>query len=126
MSKQVKWRNYALFLSKGLRTMQWIRAAVLVLTITAFVAITSNANAAPGKSPIHIVIWDERQPAQKQAYENFLGNYLAAYLTKAGAAKKEFEITSVGLDEPDQGLPIQLLDKCDVLIWWGHQRHDEV
>ena len=24
--------------------------------------------------PIHVLVWDERQPRQSQAYKNFLGN----------------------------------------------------
>ena len=30
------------------------------------------------------------------------------------------------LDEPDQGLPDELLETTDVLVWWGHAAHDEV
>src|SRR5581483_259796 len=26
----------------------------------------------------------------------------------------------------DQGLTDEILDNCDVLIWWGHQKHGEV
>jgi trehalose utilization protein len=75
-----------------------------------------------------VVVWDERQPAQKQAYENFLGNQLADHLrsVKGPGGAPEFEVTSVGLDDPDQGLSKATLDHCDVLIWWGHQRHGDV
>lgn len=76
---------------------------------------------------VRVVVWDERQPAQKQAYSNFLGNQIADYLRECGPAdKRTFEVTSVGLDDSDQGLPAPSLDNADVLIWWGHQRHDEV
>jgi trehalose utilization protein len=30
------------------------------------------------------------------------------------------------LDDPDQGLSDDTLDHCDVLIWWGHERHGDV
>ena len=66
--------------------------------------------------------WDEQQPAQKQAYPNFLGNEIAAYLrTQAGIS-----VRSVSLDDPGQGLGDDGLDECDVLIWWGHVRNGEV
>src|SRR5947209_1483504 len=76
---------------------------------------------------IRVVVWDERQPAQKQIYPNFLGNHIAEYLRSVkGLNGPEFDVKSVGLDDPDQGLPQQTLDNCDVLIWWGHVRHDDV
>ena len=69
-----------------------------------------------------IVVWDERQPKQKQMYRDFLGNHIARYLRK----EEGYPVRSVGLDEPEQGLRDALLDKCDVLIWWGHVRQDEI
>ncbi len=82
------------------------------------------------RRPVRVTIWDEQQPAQKQIYANFLGNELAEYLVKVGSRgvgkANEFAITSVRLDDPDQGLPLELLDRTDVLVWWGHVRHGEV
>jgi trehalose utilization protein len=77
---------------------------------------------AQAADPIQVVVWDERQPAQKEAYPNFLGNAVAEHLK----AQPDLKVTSVGLDDPDQGLPTSLLDDTDVLVWWGHQRHGEV
>ena len=74
------------------------------------------------QKPVRIVIWDERQPKQQSMYENFLGNHIADYLRR----QKGFSVRSVGLDDPQQGLPDTLLDDCDVLIWWGHIRQDEI
>lgn len=72
--------------------------------------------------PIRVVVWDEQQPAQKQAYENFLGNAIADYLkTRPG-----LDVKSVRLDDPEQGLSKATLDVCDVLVWWGHVRHREI
>ncbi len=91
--------------------------------ITAAIAVAGDVKA-NGTAPktIRVTIWDERQLAQKVAYPNFLGNWIADYLK----GKPEFEVVSVGLEEAEQGLPISLLDKTDVLIWWGHQKHDQV
>lgn len=76
----------------------------------------------PCKSKVRVVVWDERQPSQKEAYENFLGNEIARYLqSKPGIAVK-----SVALDDPGQGLSDEILDDCDVLVWWGHKRQSEV
>lgn len=70
---------------------------------------------------IRVVVWDERQPRQKQAYENFLGNAIADHLRQYS----DLSIRSVCIDDPGQGLPDSVLDNCDVLIWWGHVRHAE-
>ncbi len=67
-------------------------------------------------------MWDERQPAQRQAYGNFLGNQLAAHL----AEQPGISVRSVGQDDPDQGLGAGVLDDCNVLIWWGHVRQAEI
>jgi trehalose utilization protein len=72
---------------------------------------------------IRVVVWDERQPEQKTAYPDFVGNQIAAHLrTLPGIVV----VKSVGLDDPEHGLGGNTLDQCDVLIWWGHIRSAEV
>lgn len=78
---------------------------------------------------IRVVVWDEQQPAQKEAYENFLGNQVADFLRQRGDGKNgktEITVRSVRLDDPGQGVTSDVLDNCDVLVWWGHQRHGEI
>lgn len=91
----------------------------LVSATAGLLAVVPRADAA---DPIRVVVWDERQPAQKSAYGDFLGNTIAARLAKLPG----LSVKSVGLDDPEQGLSNDTLDHCDVLIWWGHQRHGEV
>lgn len=93
--------------------------ALLLLGATGLLAIVSPSAAAES---IRVVVWDERQPAQKSAYGGFLGDTIAAHLAK----QPGLTVKSVGLDDPEQGLSSEVLDHCDVLIWWGHQRHGEV
>ncbi|HYG75348.1 MAG TPA: ThuA domain-containing protein [Planctomycetota bacterium] len=71
---------------------------------------------------IRVLVWDEQQPAQKKVYAKFLGNEIAQHLQK----QENLEVTSVRLDDPEQGLAKDVLDKTDVLIWWGHVRHREL
>jgi trehalose utilization protein len=71
---------------------------------------------------IKVMVWDERQPAQKQAYPNFLGHEIADHLAKQAG----ISVCSVGLDDPEQGLSGPMLDDSQVLIWWGHVRNREV
>ena len=35
-------------------------------------------------------------------------------------------VRTATLDSPDQGLPDELLNDTDVLLWWGHARHGQV
>lgn len=69
-----------------------------------------------------VVVWDEQQPQQSQAYSNFLGNEIVAYLEKQPGLR----VTSKKLSDPEHGLSQETLDQCDVLIWWGHQKHREI
>ncbi|MBM81339.1 MAG: trehalose utilization protein [Planctomycetaceae bacterium] len=71
---------------------------------------------------IHVLIWDERQPRQAEAYDNFLGNEIAKRLGDA----KGLGIKSVALDDPEQGLSTKNLEWADVIVWWGHVRQREV
>ena len=77
----------------------------------------------PAEEPIvRVLVWDEQQPAQKQAYENYLGNTIAEYLSR----QPGLQVISANINEPEKGLPTTLLDNIDVLIWWGHVRQDEI
>lgn len=97
------------------------RLAALIPTIVLLLALFS-AGLMVTAAPVRVLVWDEQQPAQKQAYENFLGNEIANYLkTRPGLTVK-----TARLEDPDQGLSNQTLDGTDVLIWWGHVRHGDV
>jgi trehalose utilization protein len=76
----------------------------------------------PAAPPVRVVIWDEQQPAQKQAYDNFLGNAIGDYLK----TREGIEVRSVSLNDPEQGLSKEILDQAQVLIWWGHIRQHEI
>lgn len=97
--------------------MAWIGRFAVALSVL----VAAAAGRAEAKS-VRVVVWDERQPKQQQMYENFLGNHIAEYLRKQDG----LSVRSVGMDDPQQGLADALLDDCDVLIWWGHVRQDEI
>jgi trehalose utilization protein len=71
---------------------------------------------------IRILVWDERADTEKQAYDHFLGNYIAEQLGK----DPQFSVRSAGLDDPEQGLSETVLNDTDVLFWWGHTRQQEI
>ena len=71
---------------------------------------------------IRVVVWDEQQPRQKQAYDHFLGNAIADHLK----ARPGLRVISVKQNDPNKGIGSDVLDNCDVLIWWGHVRQGQV
>jgi len=72
--------------------------------------------------PIRVLVWDEEQPKQRTVYPDFLGKQIAKHL----AGRPELEVTTARLDDPEQGISSGALEKCDVLIWWGHRRQGEI
>ncbi len=84
--------------------------------------VPDGSGAAPGASSVRVVVWDEQQPAQKEAYANFLGNQIAAHLRD----QPGISVRSVRLDDPGQGLAGDVLENCQVLVWWGHVRQAEI
>ena len=110
----------------GQETVAGVLVPVVLLWLMA-VAVPNLAAAGPTDAgskaaPIRVVIWDEQQPEQKAAYGGFLGDAIAEHLE----ARPGFTVRSVKLDDPGQGLSDEILDGCDVLVWWGHRRHHEV
>ncbi len=39
---------------------------------------------------------------------------------------EDMQVTSVNMYMPEYGLPDQLLNETDVLIWWAHVAHDAI
>ena len=75
----------------------------------------------------NVVIWNENY------HERTMENVRAIYPEGIHGAIKEkltelgnYEITTATLDMENCGLTDEVLDNCDVLIWWGHCRHNDV
>ncbi|HET6661904.1 MAG TPA: ThuA domain-containing protein [Rubrobacter sp.] len=73
-----------------------------------------------------VTIWNEyrHEKSDEQVakiYPEGVHAVLAAMLTDGG-----FEVVTATLDEPQHGLPDEILDETDVLLWWGHMAHHEV
>ncbi len=88
--------------------------------LIAFTAATFAAADEP--RPIRVLVWDEQQPAQKRAYPDYLGNAISRSLRD----KPGLVVATARLDDPEQGLGNDRLDRTDVLVWWGHVRHREI
>ena len=91
-------------------------------TISATFLILAICSPLIAADPIHVLVWDERQPRQSQAYDNFLGNEIASQLGDV----KDLGFRSVCIDDPEQGLTAGNLEWADVIVWWGHVRQNKV
>lgn len=77
-------------------------------------------------SKIKVTIWNEfyhetNEAAVQKLYPEGLHVAIAKQL-----AADDLEIKCVALTDPDQGLPPEVLDNTDVLVWWGHCMHHEL
>ena len=86
------------------------------------VAIPESAPCAPQDTQpsIKVVVWDEQQPSQRMAYDNFLGNAISEFLNQRDGIVSR----SQTLSDAEQGIPDTTLDNCDVLIWWAGSEPD--
>ena len=76
---------------------------------------------------IRVTIWNEFRHEKTNAramelYPNGIHATIGEFLSK----EDDIEVTLAALDDPDQGLPDEVLNNTDVLIWWGHIAHGEV
>jgi len=73
------------------------------------------------------MVWNEfvherTDPVVAKIYPQGIHATLAAALGGDAA----LVVSTATLDEPEHGLTEQLLANTDVLLWWGHAKHDEV
>ena len=72
--------------------------------------------------PVRVLIWDEQQPQQKQAYgDRFLGETIADHLKKLPGLL----VKNAKFDDPEQGLSDSALESADVLVIWSHRKNRE-
>lgn len=75
--------------------------------------------------PVRVIVWDENPPhAPKSIYPKSVNGAIAEGIARFG--KKDVEVTTANLDDPEQGVSEAALNAADVLVWWGHARHHEV
>jgi trehalose utilization protein len=74
---------------------------------------------------MNITIWNEfvgecENPAAGRIYPDGIHATLAEALRDVGSVR------TATLCEPEHGLPADVLGGTDVLLWWGHEAHEEV
>jgi trehalose utilization protein len=69
-----------------------------------------------------VVVWAEGTAPADKVYPKDVNTVIADGLKDL----EGWDIVVKGLNDPDQGVPDELLNRTDVLIWWGHKRHGDV
>ena len=75
---------------------------------------------------IRVTVWNEgvherTHPEIAAVYPNGIHGAIADGLKAHG-----LDVRTATLDQPEHGLPQDVLDTTDVLTWWGHMAHDKV
>ena len=76
---------------------------------------------------IKVTIWNEfRHERNDEAIRAIYPNGLHAVIGQALSQDAALEVRLAALDDAEQGLPADILNDTDVLLWWGHMAHHEV
>lgn len=89
-------------------------------------SIKSGTNADCGTRAINVTIWNEfvherTEPLVAAIYPRGIHSAIAD-----GIAPHGFRIRFATFDQPEHGLPQEVLERTNVLIWWGHLYHEQV
>ena len=75
---------------------------------------------------VSVTVWNEyRHEREDDEVAEVYPDGIHAALADA-LAERGHDVTTATLDEPEHGLPEDVLDETEVLLWWGHAAHDEV
>jgi trehalose utilization protein len=94
---------------------------IAICVFTACLAVPGYAEDAKETAKRCVVVWSEGT-AGTDIYPNDINGAIAEGL----ASLEGWEVVAAGIDDPEQGLPDELLNRADVLIWWGHKKHGVV
>ena len=77
--------------------------------------------------PIRVTVWNEFRHEQsdqavRAVYPDGIHEAIAAPLRR----KPGLQVRTATLDQPENGLPAEVLADTDVLIWWAHVAHAQV
>lgn len=76
---------------------------------------------------LEVLVWGEYRheksnPKVAKIYPRGMHEAIADFLR----LETEFAVSTAWLDQPEHGLTQSVLDRTDVLIWWGHMAHGDV
>jgi len=76
---------------------------------------------------IKVTVWNEGRHEKiseevRRVYPDGIHGALAAFL----GTEEDITVRTATLDDPDCGLPQEVVDDTDVMLWWGHMAHGDV
>ncbi len=79
--------------------------------------------------PVHVTVWGEylherQNDAVRRIYPHGMHTTIAEGIRKH--LGNEAVVRTATLDQPEHGLPDDVLETTDVLTWWGHLAHHQV
>lgn len=76
---------------------------------------------------INVTIWHEyRHEKTEEKVRALYPNGIHAFIKSFLDQNEDMNVRIASLDDPDQGLPDDVLESTDVLLWWGHMAHNAV
>ena len=76
---------------------------------------------------LRVTIWNEfRHERQEGEAQRLYPRGIHEAIARPLAEEEDLQVRTATLDEPGHGLSRDVLAETDVLVWWGHQAHDEV
>jgi trehalose utilization protein len=76
---------------------------------------------------IRVTVWNEfRHEKTAEVVKALYPDGMHAVIAKALRECDDVEVRLAALDDEANGLPDEVLNETDVLIWWGHVAHHEV
>ncbi|MFV2066002.1 MAG: ThuA domain-containing protein [Pirellulales bacterium] len=77
--------------------------------------------------PIRVTVWNEfRHEKSDRDVQEVYPRGIHRAIADPLASEADIEVGTATLDEPEHGLTSEVIEATDVLLWWGHQAHDEV
>ncbi len=76
---------------------------------------------------IRVTVWNEyRHEKSEESIRAIYPNGIHGAVKEFLDTHDDLEVRLAALDDPDQGLPDEVLNNTDVLMWWGHMSHEDV
>lgn len=97
------------------------RISILLLAAALMLIASSLAEAKKKAPKLRVLLWSE-QTEPRDIYPRGISGALAEHLNK----QAEFEAKTAQLSDPEAGLSEAALASTDVLIWFGHRKHNDV
>ncbi|NYF15424.1 trehalose utilization protein [Microbacterium sp. AK009] len=79
---------------------------------------------------IRVTVWNENRHERRagtrpaELYPEGIHGAIAAGLRAHLGA--DVEVTTATMEQPEHGLPVEVVESTDVMLWWGHEDHPGV